>query len=120
MITLSPNNPKKFIIAYMIAIALFFLICILSSCKSRKLQKTSENNLDKTEQASVVSKKEVAQDSIKNTNQKDIKESTQSNQTFDSEQTTTINYDTSGKAKTVVIVLKNKTQNLQNTDKLYK
>lgn len=115
------NTLKPHIGNWLLIIAAFALFCLfafgLSGCKSRQVQKDYSKTVDKTEQSEVISKTETTQDNAKATVQKDVKETTQDNRTFDTEQTTTINYDTLGRVKNAVIVKKSKVQNLSNSEK---
>lgn len=119
MNVLFDKKPTTASVLFIITIWLFLIwmaICF-SGCKSRKVQKDYSKSVDKTETGSTRKESLQLQDTAKTTIQNNIKESYQSNKTFDTEQTTVINYDTLGRIKNATIIKKSKGQNLSNSDK---
>jgi len=112
------NTPKGRNHLYIFCIYLaFLLIAFLSSCKSRKVDKTFNKQVNKSEQVSEIKKTTERKDSKGVKVKADVKESTESNNTFDTETNTVINYDTLGRIKNAVINQKSKGQKMSKTNK---
>ena len=112
MTTISPHSPKKVIIAFFIAWMILILIAILSSCKTRKLQKDYSKLVDKSEQSSTVRDFRTVEESTTAKVQIAIKETVQSTNNYDEVETTKIYKDS------VVIIKKSKGQKQSQSDKV--
>lgn len=111
----NPTQQITWAVMYSVMILIAFLL--ICSCKSRKVEKDYSKSIDKSEITSTVRENRTVQDTAKASIKTDVKEATETNNTFDTEETTVINYDSLGRIKTATINRKSKEQNKSNSSK---
>jgi len=99
------NTPKgnNWVCIILIYLALFLIAFSISGCKSRKVEKSFDKTVDRSEQKTDIKRTTERKDSVKVKTKSDVKEAIESNNTFDTETNTVINFDTAGRIKSAVI-----------------
>lgn len=111
------KNPTQQITWIFLYSIMVIILLLMFSCKSRKTEKDYAKTANHLEQSAKVIKSEMKTDTAEWKANIDTKEVTQSDNTFDTEETTVISYDSLGRINNVTIDKKSKGQNKSNSNK---